>query len=313
MDWSTDGQTPSFLAATRMVSLNDDVVDAIREAIPLTPGMKVLDAGCGSGEYTFRLASDVADVQFVGFDCDAAFVKCANDRAHNLIGYPFEIPNPQNTYEFIEADGCALPFDDDTFDVVVSHTYLTAIEHWKTALDELVRVCKQGCIVSSVTNMTDDFYGAGNFELLDVADYPDDAELIQRVNALKASVLHGMDTTAGIAPHDVPRAFSAAGLHHVHCRPLAHYFCLSDAHTVPEEAQRHIDLLRMVELEELERISNDPTTAQELGTAQWDRYRDLVEERYRNLQSAIEENREWNWIGNASLLVCGRKPANVAR
>ena len=41
MDWSIDGQTPEFLAATRLISLADPIVRTILADVPLEPGMTI--------------------------------------------------------------------------------------------------------------------------------------------------------------------------------------------------------------------------------------------------------------------------------
>ena len=142
--WSSDGQTPAYLAATRMVALCDRNVAAIAERLRLAPGMRVLDVGCGSGEYCFRLGAHVSGVRFTGVDLDEAFVRFAIERAEGRRGYPYELPGPGNDYRFQCGDGSRLPFEDAAFDAVVSHTFLTAVRGWRDCLAEMKRVCKPG-------------------------------------------------------------------------------------------------------------------------------------------------------------------------
>ena len=108
-----------------------------------------------------------------------------------------------------------------------------------------------------------------------------------------------MDITAGIAPRSVPVAFAEAGLAQVRCVPLAQYFCLSDAALDPRSYLRHVDLLRATEEEQLERLRGSIPVADAAAYAQ------LIEKRYRELVDMRSSNREWNWYGNASLLVYG--------
>ena len=287
--------------------LCDETMDVVHDELQLVPGMKVLDVGCGSGEFTAKLGAGTSGISFVGVDLDPHFIEFAGKRACGDVDYPFEACNDENEYEFIVADGLDLPFEDDSFDAVVSHTYLTGVKDWKRALREMVRVCKPGCALSSITNMTDDFYGTGTYDLLRAPANEADESLVSRVASVKAQMLHRMDTTAGIPPQAVPSAFGDAGLEFVHCRPLAHYFSLSDALTTRDEAQRHIDLLHAIELEEIDSISSG-TVDTMLEAHDIERYRELVDARYDELTSMRDDNREWRWIGNASLLVCGRKP-----
>ena len=309
MDWSVDGQTPEFLAATRMVSLNGSIVRTIESRLGLEPGMRVLDVGCGSGEYCFRLGSVTSGVHFTGLEYDAAFTSFAEKRARGEVGYPFERPNPANEYCFVQGDGLDLPFADDSFDAVISHTYLTAVPDWACALAEMCRVCKPGGVVSSVTSMTDDFYGTGQIGLFARLFDPESADLLQRVEQAKAKAFDSMDLTAGIAPRKVPVTFEWMGLQDVSCTPLAHYFCLSDARIDDAEKKRYVDLLYAMERVQLDRMRQNPVARGMLDDGQWAAYESLMERRRDELVGDMRD-REWNWYGNASLLVCGTTPDN---
>lgn len=310
MNWSTDGQAPEFLAATRMVSLGDDVVGDILARLKLAPGMSVLDVGSGSGEYCFRLGSATRGVQFTGIEIDPAFVEHANRRITGDIGYPFEEPNSENSYRFVCGNGLQLPFEDGEFDAVISHTYLTAVPDWACALAEMCRVCKPGGIVSSVTSMTDDFYGTGSFDLFTTLFDPASADLLKAVANAKARLAAPMNLTSGIRPRKVPVSFDWMGLRDVTCAPLAHYFCLSDAATSVQERKRYVDLLYLMETNQLQRLKACPATRDMLADEQWDAYADLLQVR-RAALSECNENHEWDWYGNTSLLVCGTVPDNA--
>ena len=307
MSWSTDVQTPEFLAATRMISLGDSVIATILERLKLEPGMRVLDVGCGSGEYCFRLGSATQGMRFTGIDIDPAFVEFANKRATNEVGYPYEDPNPANSYRFIYGDGLDLPFEDGSFDAVVSHTYLTAVPDWACAFAEMCRVCKKGGTVSSITSLTDDFYGTGSISLFTGLLNAESVELLELVEKAKARLAHGTSLVSGIAPRKVPVSFDWMGLEDISCTPLPHYFCLSDAAVTEAERKRNIELLALMETSQMARLKAAAETADMLSDGQWSAYEDLIRFR-REALIDCNENREWNWYGNASLLVCGTVP-----
>lgn len=306
--WSVDGQTPEFLAVTRAVSLSDAIIGQIVPRLQLFAGARVLDVGCGSGEYCIRLGSQTQGVSYTGLEYDSDFVAFARRRAAGQVGYPFERPNPANSYAFLQGDGLDLPFDDGSFDAVVSHTYLTALPDWAAALAEMCRVCKPGGAVSSVTSLTDDFYGTGTFDLFTGLVSPEDAELLGRVGALEARVQQPMDLMPGIAPRKVPVAFDWMGLEQVRCLPLGQYFCLSDADTSAAVYDRHVDLLAEVRRAQRQRLMAEPETRVLLSERDWESYGELIERRVRQLKEMKGANREWDWYGNASLLVCGKVP-----
>ena len=79
-------------------------VDFLCEALPIEPGMRVLDVGCGPGRHALALASRGVTVH--GIDISQPFVDLANQGApHNA------------TFERLDAR--ALPFDGE-FDVAIS-------------------------------------------------------------------------------------------------------------------------------------------------------------------------------------------------
>ena len=90
-------------------------------------GAKVLDVGCGPGHLTRRLAARGFDV--TGVDLDPAMIERAVARGTDAGRY-------------LVADAAALPFEDDTFDVVVS---TLSMHHWAdrhAALAEMARVLR---------------------------------------------------------------------------------------------------------------------------------------------------------------------------
>ena len=304
MRWSVEGQTAEYLAATRMISLSDTIVGTVLGKVPLVAGMRVLDVGCGSGELCFRLGASVQGVRFTGVEIDGRFVSFARRRAAGEVGYPFEVPSRANEYRFAQGDGIALPFDDGSFHAVVSHTYLTAVTDWRKAIDEMKRVCKPGGIVASITSLTGDFYGTGSVELFSSPVEEGDRPLFDRVAAAKAATFGYMDLTAGIPPRLVPAAFCEAGFDDVQCVPLGHYFCLSDSAVSEFDYRRYVGLLRAVELEELERVAPAISESDRRGFAE------LIERRCGELLDKCGRNRDWDWYGNASLLVRGVAPAS---
>ena len=98
--------------------------------LPDLDGKRVLDAGCGEGTYTKRLADRGADV--VGVDASDELLGVAREQ------YGDEI-------EFHLADlREPLPFDDASFDVIVTQLALDHIQSWDTALAEFHRVLEPG-------------------------------------------------------------------------------------------------------------------------------------------------------------------------
>src|SRR4051794_7904790 len=108
------------------------VQENLCEAIDVLPGRRVLDVACGAGNGA--IAACRRNAEAVGLDYVPALLERARERAA-AEGYDIE---------FVEGDAQALPFEDGSFDYVVS-TFgaMFAPDQEKTAA-ELLRVCKPG-------------------------------------------------------------------------------------------------------------------------------------------------------------------------
>jgi len=108
-----------------------------RFASQFAAGLRVLDAGCGEG-YGTALLHGAGASRAVGVDVDEATVNHARER-YGL--------------EFVEADIGALPFDDDSFDLVVCFETIEHVADGSRALSELRRVlAANGLLIVSTPN-----------------------------------------------------------------------------------------------------------------------------------------------------------------
>ena len=92
-----------------------------------------LEVGCGNGIVSKYLARNYGS-NIVGIDVDPEQIELANKD----IG---EIPD----IRFIEADATSLPFEDNSFDIVLSFGVLHHIYSWLDALKEIERVLRDKC------------------------------------------------------------------------------------------------------------------------------------------------------------------------
>ena len=88
----------------------------------IKPG-KVLDVGCGTSRFGF-----IND--YTGADFSEPMLEKAREKY------------PENNY--IQADARDLPFEDNSFDNVISTRLLMHIDNWEKAVEEMHRVCKPG-------------------------------------------------------------------------------------------------------------------------------------------------------------------------
>ena len=106
------------------------IADVLVPRADIAPGMDVLDVACGTGNASIPAARLGARV--TGLDFSPGLVAIARERGAEA---GVEV-------DWLEGDAQALPFDDDSFDRVISAIgHMFAPDHKRTA-DELLRVCR---------------------------------------------------------------------------------------------------------------------------------------------------------------------------
>jgi SAM-dependent methyltransferase len=106
----------------------------------LTPGMVVLDVGCGPGTITVDLARRVDPGRTVGVDRAEEVLTAARQAAADASA---------GNVEMRQGDIYQLEFDDGTFDVVHAHQVLQHLSDPVAALAEMRRVCRpQGMVAA---------------------------------------------------------------------------------------------------------------------------------------------------------------------
>jgi ubiquinone/menaquinone biosynthesis C-methylase UbiE len=123
------------------------VGEQLCEAIDLRAGSKVLDVAAGDGNATLAAARRWCEV--TSTDYVAALLERGRERA----------AAERLPIQFREADAEALPFADDSFDVVVSTFGVMFTPDQNKAAAELLRVCKRGGKIGLATWTPDGFIG----------------------------------------------------------------------------------------------------------------------------------------------------------
>jgi ubiquinone/menaquinone biosynthesis C-methylase UbiE len=120
----------------------------------MLPGQRVLDVACGAGNCAIAAARRFGDA--VGLDYVPALLERARERA---AAERYEV-------EFVEGDAQAMPFEDASFDVVLSSFgAMFAPDHEKTAA-ELLRVCRPGGKIGMANWPPSGLIGGGMFKIV---------------------------------------------------------------------------------------------------------------------------------------------------
>src|SRR3712207_6695080 len=115
------------------------------DAIGIEPGTRVLDVAAGTGNAAIPAAERGAQV--VASDLTPELLQAGAARTSLDI-------------EWVTADAEALPFEDESFDVVMSAIGVMFAPHHQDAADELVRVCRAGGMIGLLSWAPDGMLGA---------------------------------------------------------------------------------------------------------------------------------------------------------
>jgi ubiquinone/menaquinone biosynthesis C-methylase UbiE len=105
------------------------------ELAELKPGMKILDVSSGRGTQSIFYAKEFK-VDVTGVDISAEMVKSARENVKN--------ENLEALAKFEIGDSQQLPFEDNTFDVVINECAVGIPDDSQKVLNEMVRVTKKG-------------------------------------------------------------------------------------------------------------------------------------------------------------------------
>ena len=299
--WSVYFQNPEYIEYTRMDMVMPEYEPLIRGWCGIRDGVRVLEVGCGTGYFSRLLARGGHKASFTGIDLDDIFIEYAREKAaEEGLEIHFEL-----------ADACSLPYEDDSFDVVTSHTFLTTMPEPEKAFSEMKRVAKPGGIIASVTSMS------AMPAAVSLGYYPSECDawrnelqdlLIKLLRAYR--MIDPMSNyVTGVRMHEIPHFFAEQGMERISVYPVGKTDSLSNAALSDEHKLRRIDLYEQAEIKKLEAFMALPEMAGYFSREEADRYKELLAVKCDFLRSDLRENRIWEWNGGANILVTGTVPS----
>ncbi|TCL73606.1 class I SAM-dependent methyltransferase [Rhizobium sp. BK251] len=103
----------------------------------LADGERILEVGCGTGSLTFALADSADLAEIVATDYSPIFVEETTRR------------NANPRIKVQQADACALPFNDNSFDRALALLVLHFVPEAEKAISEMRRVVRPGGVVAA--------------------------------------------------------------------------------------------------------------------------------------------------------------------
>jgi ubiquinone/menaquinone biosynthesis C-methylase UbiE len=125
-----------------------EVGELVAQRAAIEPGMRVLDVACGAGNAALPAAR--AGGQVTGLDLTPSLLEAGRAKA----------ASEGLELEWVEGDAEELPFEDGSFDRVLStFGHMFAPRHERAA-DEMIRVCRPGGTIVTATWTADGVFGA---------------------------------------------------------------------------------------------------------------------------------------------------------
>lgn len=149
--------------------------------------LKILDAGCGNGEYTHILSKNNNTV--VGCDGSTEMLKLASEKYHQ---YKFDIVDLSNN----------MPYENEEFDIILCNLVLMDIDPINNIISEFFRIIKK--------------HGKFFFSILHPAFYQAEWEKDE------SGIVKSKNVTGYITPIEIQQNFWSQTMHYH--RPISYYF-----------------------------------------------------------------------------------------
>lgn len=298
LKWSVYFQNPEFLELSRKFLIEEDIKELVVKHCGISKGDKVLDVGCGTGYFARLIKGHSEETEVTGVDAEEAFIEYARSKA----------AEEQLEVEFSVGDALCLPFEDESFDAVTSHTFLTSISDPEAAMKEMIRVCRRGGSVSSVTAMDFDNVTSSMGYYSNSQIWAKPYEILKRKAACMYTAINPISEYRNDLPTTrIPHFFQAMGLGSVSIFPIGKAFSLSNAAISRDDKLQYLDLLERSEKEKIGKYLEMEEADKYLTKDEAALYLSLLHYKCEYYRKHPEENSIWEWSGGANLLVSGVK------
>lgn len=277
---------------------------ALRD-LPLAPGMRVLEVGCGAGGYTQMLMEALGGRgAWTCVDHDAELLRQAreNVRAPESVALRFE-----------RADALKLPFADGAFDAVVSAFLLCVLPSPLAALREMRRVTKPGGLIGSLSC----FCKSGSLPIFHGIEAWDGLERYQALQPRVRSAFRQGIRNPGLGipsgkDLDVWGDHAKAGLVDLQMTGYLTVYAPADKRWSDEDAADWLSRREKVETNLFDRLAKEGVHKLApfgVTPAEVDEYRELTKRRYAFLRADLARSRSnMDAFADPNVLITGRVP-----
>jgi ubiquinone/menaquinone biosynthesis C-methylase UbiE len=222
----------------------------------LRPGMKIVDVGCGTGDFTRHLAGLIPDeCTIIGVDISSANIKAAKKQTKK--------EGMTDRITFRKGDAYSIPVEEDWADLVSCRYLLMHLPDPMTAVLEMRRVARKDGTVAAFERIW-----LGSIYI------PDDDKMTSLAISLGQSYVEGVTKLEG-KHFDIggklPTIFHKAGLREIKAEIEAHPFLASDPRRKPEDTRAELEF-HLATFLEAKKLSGKATLAGGSSKAKIDQY-----------------------------------------
>ena len=128
-----DDISPIYDMMNNLISLNTHKIikKSALKRLKIKNNAKILDLCCGSGDLAFLIQEMYPDCEIIGVDFSTKMLEIAQEK------------NIKEKIKFINANAQNLPFEDNSFDYIVSSFGLRNVHHIDKVIFEIKRILKE--------------------------------------------------------------------------------------------------------------------------------------------------------------------------
>ncbi len=268
------------------------LIQLYRDFFELKPGIRIVDVGCGTGDFTRHIVSLVpGKCRAVGIDQRGVSLRSAEAETRKM-GFSDRI-------SYKKGDAYEIPIEDDYADLVCCRSLLIHLEEPARAVAEMARVAKPGGMVAVVElGRMNSFYSPEEREFTELVHESDHAMLrgVQKVE--------GKDYGVG---EKLPSMFLKAGLTEVSAELQGEAWIPCDARLDPNYVQAETQF-GLQSFQERKKRVRGLLLAGGMNRKKVESMFQIQERRFKELLSDDSKlRRDATFIGQAFFLVVGRK------
>ena len=265
-----------------------------REFLQLRPGMRIVDIGCGTGDFTRYVVRLVpGKCQALGIDSRASSVRAAELETGTA--------GLSNRISYKQGDAYNLPVADDYADLTCCRSVLMHLQDPLEAVKQMTRITRRGGLVAAEEPS----------EMISLYD-PEDEDFAKLAREIYPAYhegirkLEGRDYEIG---ERLPTIFREAGLGEIRAEVLGNLFMPSDSRTSMRDVKAQIRMELGIH-QETKADFRRALEAAGVSSNRITRFLRLQETQFRRLLTSGETLRgNTTFFGSARCLVTGRKKA----